>query len=214
MQEQLEREQICEIGRRCYARGLVAASEGNISVRLDAQRVLCTPSGVCKGLLKADDLCIVGMDARPLTTHRRPSSEILVHLAVYAADEAVRAVVHSHPPFATTFALLGESVPRGYLPEAEMFLGEVPVVPYATTGTSELAALVGAQVPGRAAVLLQNHGAVTWGTQLEQAYARTETLEAVCRVLFQARQIGQPRPIPADKLAALRQAAERYSHGA
>ncbi len=205
---------MCEIGRRCYARGLVAASEGNFSVRLDADRVLCTPSGICKGVLTADDLCIVGLDAQPLAATRRPSSEILVHLAVYAADEAVRAVVHTHPPFATTFALLGESVPRGYLPEAEMFLGEVPVVPYATTGTPELAAGVRAQVPGRAAVLLQNHGAVTWGAHLEQAYARTEMLEAVCRVLFQARQIGQPRPIPTDKLAALRQAAERYTRGA
>jgi L-fuculose-phosphate aldolase len=194
---------LCEIGRRAYARGLVSGSEGNFSARLDGDRVLCTPSGLCKGLLAPGDLCVVDLEGKQLGGRRRPSSEVLLHLAIYAGDPGLRAVVHAHPPFVTTFSVLGESIPDGVLPEGEVFLGPVPLVPYETPGTPEIGAAVRAYVRDHVAAILQNHGTVTWARDLETAYVLTETLEAVARVVFQARLIGQPRSIPAEKLAEL-----------
>lgn len=202
--------QLCELGRRAYARSLVAGTEGNFSLRLHDDRILCTPTGLCKGLMRPEDLCVLTLAGKQVSGRRRHSSEILVHLAIYSANPKVRAVVHTHPPFATTFAVVGEPLPRGILPEAEMFLGEVPLVPYATTGTADLANAVRPFAREHVAVLLQNHGAVTWGGDLELAYGRTEVLEAVCRVLHQARQIGVAQPIPEAKLAELRLAAASY----
>lgn len=198
------RERMCDIGRRAYQRQLVAATEGNFSCRLDADRVLCTPTGLCKGLLTPADLCVINLGGEQVEGARRPSSEIKVHLEIYRAEPTAAAVVHTHPPFATTFAVLGESIPCGILPESELFLGDVPLVPYETTGTAALAGVLRPHIAGHSGVLLQNHGAVTWGHDLESAYDLTEMLEAVCRVIFQARQIGQPRPIPSGKVAELR----------
>ncbi|TWT45483.1 L-ribulose-5-phosphate 4-epimerase UlaF [Phycisphaerae bacterium RAS1] len=198
------RERMCQIGRRAYRRQLVAATEGNFSCRLDGGRVLCTPTGLCKGLLSPADLCVIDADGNQIDGARRPSSEMRVHLEVYHSDPAAGAVIHTHPPFATTFAVLGEAVPPAILPESELFLGAVPLVPYETTGTVALADALRPFIAGHSAVLLQNHGALSWGASLESAYDLTEMLEAVCRVIHQARQIGQPRSIPAGKLAELR----------
>lgn len=205
---------MCEIGRRAYGRGLISGGEGNLSIRLDAAQaraagvsdggILCTPSGLCKGDLTPDDLCIVAPGGGRLSGSRSPSSEIRLHLDIYDSDPAVRAVIHTHPPYATTFALLGETLPAGLLPEAELFLGAVPLVPYETPGTAALARLIRPHVCGGAAAILQNHGAVTWGSTLREAFMRTETLESCCRVVWQARAIGRPLAIPPEKLAELR----------
>ncbi|MDX2199576.1 MAG: class II aldolase/adducin family protein [Phycisphaerae bacterium] len=192
-------DQICAIGRRAYSRGLVAGMEGNISVRLDERRVLCTPTMHCKGTLTPADLCLIDLEGRRLEGARKPSSEMPMHLAAYAADAGVRAVVHLHPPYATTFAVLGESVPTGHLPEAEIFFGAVPLVPYATTGTPAMGEVLRPFVREHCVALLQNHGAVSWAVDLERAYCLIESLEAVCRVVHQARQIGTPREIAAEK---------------
>lgn len=205
---------ICEIGRRAYGRALVSGGEGNLSMRLDAAQagrfgvgegsILCTPSGLCKGDLTPEDLCVVAADGSPLAGARKASSEIRLHLEIYDSDEAVRAVVHTHPPYATTLALLGETLPEGLLPEAELFLRRVPLIPYETPGTAALAKLIRPHVRDGAAAILQNHGAVTWGANLSEAFMRTETLESCCRVWWQARAIGRPVPIPREKLDELR----------
>ncbi len=200
---------ICEAMHRAYARGLIATGEGNISVRLADGRVLCTPSGPGKERLSPAELCLLATDGRQLSGLRPRSSEMLMHLAIYAAAAHVNAVVHTHAPFATTFAVLGEALPRGILAEGEIFLGDVPVAPYVTPGTAQLGAVVAPFVHQHVAALLGNHGAATWGPDLDAAYLRMETLEAVARVIYQARLIGTPRPIPADglrDLAALRAA--------
>lgn len=198
------RAKMCDIGCRAYARGLVTATEGNFSVRVAPDRVLCTPTTLSKGLLTPGDLCEVTLENRPVDGERRPSSEIRMHLAVYRRSATVQAIVHAHPPFATTFAVLGEGMPGGLLPEGELFLGEVPLVPYGLTGSDELADRVAEYLPEHTAALLQNHGAVTWGRDLEEAYTLMETLEAACRVAYQARLIGTPQPIPADRRGELR----------
>ena len=200
---------MCEIGRRAYQVGLLTAAEGNFSCRLDAERILCTPTGLCKGLLTPEDLCVVDPAGKQLAGVRRVSSEIHLHLQILEQDATVAAVVHTHPPFATTFAVLGESVPDGLLPEGALFLGSVPLVAYETPGTEELGRAVRPYVNDHVAAILQNHGAVSWGRDLESAYLLTETLEAVCRVAYQARLIGHPKPIPADKLRELEQIRRR-----
>lgn len=200
-------QQMCAIGRRAYARQLIDGSGGNFSCRLDRGRILCTPTGLCKGLLEPADLCIVSDAGTPIAGARRPSTELGLHLAIYAADERIGAIIHAHPPFATTLSVLGEGLAPGLLPEGEVFLGPVPLIPYQTPGTPALGAAVQPYVRDRVAAILQNHGTVTWGPDLESAYLLTETLEAVSRVECQARMLGGIQPIPPEeraKLAALR----------
>ncbi len=201
--------QMCEVGRRAYQRELVDGTGGNFSCRLDDQRVLCTPTLSCKGRLTPSDLCVVDLEGRPLAGTRRPSSEVRMHLEVYAASPAVRAVIHCHPPFATAFAVLGETIPTGVLPEGDVLLGPVPLIPYQTPGTREMGLALRPYVADHVAAILQNHGTVTWGLDLETAYVLTETLEAVCRVVYQAQQLGELRLIPPDKQAELRSIRER-----
>jgi L-fuculose-phosphate aldolase len=189
-------EEMCALGRRAYARQLVAGTEGNFSCRLDDERVLCTPTGVCKGLLTPADLCVIDLQANQLAGQRRRSSEMLMHVGIYAASPDVRAVIHTHPPFATTLAVVGDVDLSGFLPEGDVFLGEVPVLPYRTPGTAAMAEPLVPYVRTGVAAILQNHGAVTWGGDLESAYVLTETLEAVARTVYQARLIGTPQKIP------------------
>jgi L-fuculose-phosphate aldolase len=194
---------MCDIGRRAYQRMLVDGTGGNFSCRLDAQRVLCTPTLVCKGLLTPADLCVVDLEGRQLSGARKPSSEILMHLEIYASAPAVGAIIHAHPPYATTLAVLGETIPTGVLPEGDVFLGPVPLIPYQTPGTRAMGTALRPYVAGHSAAILRNHGTVTWGPDLETAYMLTETLEAVCRVVCQARQMGGFKTIPASEQAAL-----------
>jgi L-fuculose-phosphate aldolase len=200
---------MCEIGRRAYQRMLVDGTGGNFSCRLDERNVRCTPTLLCKGLLTPADLCTVDLDGRPVSGARKPSSEILMHLEIYAASPAVGAVIHCHPPFATTLAVLGETIPTGALPEGDVFLGPVPLIPYQTPGTRAMGTALRPYVADGSAAILQNHGTVTWGPDLETAYVLTETLEAVCRVVCQGRLLGELKTIPAreqDELAKIRRA--------
>jgi L-fuculose-phosphate aldolase len=201
-------EQMCELGRRAYAAGLVAGSEGNFSARIADGQILCTPTGCCKGWLTPADLCVVAADGQQTAGRRRPSSEMPMHVAIYSAAPSLRAVVHAHPPFATTLSVLDEVSLANVLPEGDIFLGDVPFVPYQTPGTADMARPLLPLLRDQDAVILRNHGAVTWATDLESAYLLMETLETVCRVVYQARQVGTLRLIPPEQrgvLAALRQ---------
>lgn len=201
------RQQICEIGKRAWTRGFVAASDGNISARLDDDRVLCTPTMTCKGFMTLDSLCIVDMDGKPIEGKNQPTSEIKLHLSIYRQRSDVRSVFHSHAPHATAFAVTGQAVPRHVLAEPEIFLGHVPVAPYATPGSEEFARSVDPFVASTNAVLLANHGVVTYHDSVETAFWLTEMLDAYCRVLINARSIGPVQTLSdaqADELATLR----------
>lgn len=197
------REEICEIGRRLYARGFVAGNDGNISVRLDDVRVLCTPTMISKGFMRAEDLCIVDLEGRQLEGPRKQTSEILLHLEIYRADAQVRAVVHCHPPHALALAITGEEVPTGILAEVEVFLGVVPRVPYETPGTSEFARSIRPYVGRANTALLANHGTVSWAATVERALWQTEILDAYCRVLMLAQSVGEIRRLPEEKMREL-----------
>src|SRR5438128_2502845 len=185
------KEQICEMGRRLYAKGFAAANDGNISVRLNDRQVLCTPTMVSKGFIKPDDLCVVDYEGKQLRGTRKRSSEILLHLAVYKHNPQVQAVVHCHPPHATAFAVAGEPIPKCVLPEVEVFLGEVPIAVYETPGTQKFAETIVPFVTKCNTIILANHGTVTFGPDLEKAYWNSEIIDAYCRILILARQLGR-----------------------
>lgn len=184
------KEQICEIGRRVYNRGFAAANDGNISVRIGPDRVLCSPTMICKGFMKPDDICTVDLDGNQVAGRRKRTSEILLHLAIMKERDDVKSVVHCHPPHATAFAVAHEPIPKCVLPEVEVFLGEVPIARYETPGTQQFAETVLPFVQGANTIILANHGTVSFGKDLEDAYWKTEILDSYCRILMLARQLG------------------------
>src|SRR5437764_1578922 len=203
MSEWKLREQMCEIGRRVYAKGFAAANDGNISYRLGDDRVLCTPTRVSKGFMKPDDLCIVDMDGKQDSGKRKRSGEILLHLAIMKARPDVRACVHCHPPHATAFAVAHEPIPKCTMPEFEVFLGEVAITPYETPGTQAFADTVVPYIKDTDVILLANHGTITAGSDLIDAYFKTEIIDAYCRILILAKQIGRVNYYSDEKAAEL-----------
>src|SRR6516162_4525325 len=185
------KEQICEVGRRVYAKGFAAANDGNISVRVGDNEVLCTPTMISKGFMKPEDICKVDLEGKQLAGTRKRSSEILLHLAVYRHRPDVRAVVHCHPPHATAFGVAHEPVPKCVLPEVEVFLGEVPMTAYETPGGQKFADTVVPFVKDCNTIILANHGTISFGPDLEKAYWNTEIIDAYCRILILARQLGR-----------------------
>lgn len=185
------REQICEIGRRVYNKGFAAANDGNISIRLNEKEVLCTPTLVSKGYMKPDDLCVVDYEGKQLRGKKRRTSEILIHLAVYKARPDIGGVVHCHPPHATAFAIAHEPIPKCILPEVEVFLGEVPMAVYETPGTQKFAETLLPYVKDSNTIILANHGTVAFAKDLETAYFNTEIVDAYCRMLILAKQLGR-----------------------
>jgi L-fuculose-phosphate aldolase len=197
------REAICDAGRRLHERGFVAAWDGNISHRLPDGTFLCTPTLCPKGRLKPDELCTVDAEGRQLCGPRPRTSELLLHLAIYSHRPDVQAVVHSHPPHATAFAVTGEPIPDAVLPEVEYFLGPVPTVPYDTPGTAQFAAMVVPYLDRTNTLVLSNHGTVSFAATLEQAVGFTEILDAYCRILLLAQPLGSARRLTEPQVAEL-----------
>ena len=185
------KEQICEIGRRIYAKGFAAANDGNITIRVGANEVLCTPTMVSKGFLKPEDICKVDMEGKQISGTRKRTSEVLLHLAIYKERPDIKACVHCHPPYATAFAVAHEPIPKCVLPEVEVFLGEVPIAEYETPGTTKFAETIVPYVKDCNTIILANHGTVTFGPDLEKAYWNSEIIDAYCKILLLARQLGR-----------------------
>ncbi|HXM39159.1 MAG TPA: class II aldolase/adducin family protein [Gemmatimonadales bacterium] len=199
--------------RHLAAGGLIAGRDGNISVRIGKDRALVTPSGCIKALVTAADMVEVDLAGRPRRASRRkPTSELDLHLRILRHRPDVHAVVHAHPPTATAFAVAGEEIPDNLLPELIFVVGRVPLVPYGTPGTPELGDRIAPYLDGHDALLLANHGAVTMGSTLDQAWIRMESLEHAARIILAARAVGQPQPLDArsiERLEALRAQARR-----
>lgn len=184
MAESEAKEAILDIGRRMYHRGFIASNDGNISIRVEEQAIWATPTGVSKGFMTEDMLVKMDLDGNILEGERKPSSEIKMHLGVYREDAGVQAVTHAHPPVATCFAIAGRPLDGAILTEAVMTLGTIPVAEYATPGTKEVPDSITPFVHGYNGVLLANHGALTWGGDIYQAFYRLETLEYYAKILL------------------------------
>ncbi|HJP31813.1 MAG TPA: class II aldolase/adducin family protein [Candidatus Latescibacteria bacterium] len=184
------RQEICEMGRRIYARAFVAANDGNISARLGPDRVLCTPTGVSKGFLKEDMLAICDMDGAQVSGPMKISSEIRMHLEAYKLRGDIAAVVHAHPPTATGFAVAGLDLTECVLPEVVVLLGGIPLAPYGTPGGPDIFTPMRDLVEKYDAVLMANHGAVTLGKSVQEAHFKMETVEHFARIALVARQLG------------------------
>jgi L-fuculose-phosphate aldolase len=186
--------------RQLAARGLIAGRDGNLSVRLGADRVLVTPSGFIKSLVTAADMVEVDVAGKPRRkSSRKPTSELDLHLRILRHRPDVHAVVHAHPPAATGFAVAGQEIPGNLLPELIFVVGPVPLVPFGMPGTPELGDRVVPYLEGKHhhALLLANHGAVTMGKTLDEAWIRMESLEHAARIIAAARAIGEPKPLAA-----------------
>jgi L-fuculose-phosphate aldolase len=183
--------EICEIGRRIYQKGFAAANDGNISYRVGENEILCTPTGVCKGFLKPEDLCTVDMQGNQLAGQKKRTSEIMLHIAIMKERPEVKSVVHCHPPHATAFGIAREPIPQCVLPEVEIFLGDVPITQYAIPGGQEFASTILPFVKQTNVIILANHGTVSYGETPERAYWWTEILDAYCRMLMLARGLGR-----------------------
>ncbi len=204
------RADIVEIGRRMYARGYTASNDGNISVRLDAERLLMTPKSVCKGFMTPDMMCVTDLSGRKLQGDRDPSSEMLMHLEVYRQRPDVRAVVHAHPPTATGFAVAGIPLNRAVLAEVLTTLGSIPIAEYATPSTSELPAAVRQYIKAHDGMLLANHGALTVGADLFSAYYKMETIEHFAHISLVARMLGRENLISRDEVERLQGLRNTY----
>jgi len=203
------REAIVEVGRRLYARGLISGNEGNISIR-HGEALFITPTGVCKGFLTPASIVRANLQGHHLAGDGRLSTETQMHTAIYARRTDVAAVVHAHPPVATAFAVAGIPLDRPLIAEAVVSLGTVPVVPYGTPSTQELAANVAGAICDAHALLLANHGALAVGDGIWRAWERMETLEQLARITLATRLLGQTNPLPeaaVERLAGLRSAA-------
>jgi len=204
------RHDIVEVGRRMYARGYTASNDGNISVRLDAGRLLMTPANVCKGFMNPQMMCITDLEGKKLEGDRNPSSEMQMHLEVYRQRPDVNAVVHAHPPIATGFAVAGIPLDRAVLAEVITTLGSVPIADYATPSTKELPEAVRRYIKAHDGMLLANHGALTVGAELFAAYYKMEIIEHFAKISFVARMLGGERLLSRQEVARLEGLRGRY----
>src|SRR5678816_2625518 len=204
------RADIVEVGRRMYARGYTASNDGNVSVRIDAGRLLMTPRSVCKGFMTPDMMCVTDLDGKKLQGDRDPSSEMLMHLEVYRQRSDARAVVHAHPPIATGFAVAGIPLDRAVLAEVVTTLGSVPIAEYATPSTKELPEAVRKYVKAHDGMLLANHGALTLGTDLFAAYYKMETIEHFANISFIARLLGNENLLAREEVERLQELRGTY----
>ena len=183
--------QICEIGRRLWSRAYVDGNGGNIAIRVGEGLALCTPTLVSKGYMKPEDLCLVDLEGNQLAGTKKRTSEILMHLQIMKRQARAVATVHCHPPHATAFAVAGVEPPTCMIPDIEVFIGKVPIAPYRTPGTPEMGKLVADLSDHHNTILMANHGVVSWShVSVEDAYFKMEIIEAYCRTVVVAAQLG------------------------
>jgi len=188
--EEQIRADIVEVGRRLYARAYVASNDGNISVRLDDERLVTTPKSVSKGFMTPDMMVVVDYDGKKVAGEREASSELPMHLEIYRNRPDISAVVHAHPPTATGFAVAGIPLTRAVLAEVVTTLGSIPIAEYGTPSTSELPEAVRKYIKAHDGLLLANHGAVTCCKTVMSAYYKMETIEHFARISLVARTLG------------------------
>lgn len=211
----LLRQAIIECGRIAYDRHLVTANDGNISVRYGDDKVIITPSGLCKGRMQADDLLLVNLDGSLLEAKpgRKPSSETPMHLEVYRQRPDVRAVLHAHPVFATVLSVSDTPFPVDVLPEVLLTIGQVPTTRYATPSSHDDADAIRELIKNHDALLLRQHGSLTLGKDLDAALTSLERIEHVAQVYWRAHLLGKVNRIPEDDVEKLLEVRKSFMSG-
>jgi len=199
---------IIEFGRRLYRRGLIAGTDGNLSVMTSEGSIVITASGSAKGFLGDSDLVVVDNDGQVFSGKRGPSSELAMHLTVYRHRPAVGACCHAHPAYATALAVTGQALPGNILPEAVLSVGEVALAPYAPTGTEAVGKSLEPFLDGHEAFILGNHGVLTIGATMEEAYNRMETVEHLARIVLISRGFGETKFLDDSEMDRLRNIRE------
>jgi L-fuculose-phosphate aldolase len=209
--EQDYRDDIIRVCRRIYDKGWVAMNDGNVSIRLDESRILCTPTAISKGAVEAADLIICDMKGTKVEGARERTSEIAMHTTIYSLRADVRSVVHAHPPVATGFAAAGRALDKALLPEVIIHLGAVPLASYGLPGTPALTEGMVPLIPNYDALLMENHGCTCYGSDVWQAFFRMEMVEHFARITFVAEMLGGARPLPREEVEKLFSARTRYN---
>ncbi len=200
---------MCDIGRRMWEKDYVDGNGGNITVRVSDELVLCTPTLISKGFMQPSDMCLIDLEGRQVAGTKKRTSEALTHLGIMKRQPKARACVHAHPPHATAFAVASVVPPPCLIPEAEVFIGKIGLAEYQTPGTPENANAVGHVGVDHQVVLMQNHGVITWGNDAEDAYWKMENIDAYCKTVWIASQLGSGLhsfgPAKLKELIAIRQ---------
>jgi L-fuculose-phosphate aldolase len=207
------KKQIVEVAHKLWDKGFVAANDGNITIRLNDKEFLTTPTGISKKSLTVEMIIKVDMKGQPIVhnANYRPSSEAKMHIEVYSQRPDVKAIVHSHPPYCTSFAVAGIPLDKCILPEAIITIGAVPVTPYALPSTMEIPDAIRPYIKNTDAVLLANHGALTMGTDVTNAYYKMETLEHSAKILFLSMQLGNVNVISDSEVGRLMQLRDKLN---
>jgi L-fuculose-phosphate aldolase len=208
--ERQYRREIVRFGKMLHERGYVAATDGNLSMRLDERRILATPTAMCKSMMQPSDLVIVDGDGNRLAGRRDVSSEIAMHLLIYKLRPDIRGIVHAHPPIATGFAAAGLALNQPLVCEVVIGLGSIPLARYGTPGTNELSEALAPLVPDYDAILMSNHGVVAYGCDLHQAYMKMETVEHFAQIALVTHILGRQEPLSGQQLEKLIEARGKY----
>lgn len=209
-QEPQLRASIVEIGKCAWQKGWVAANDGNISCRLDDARILCTPTGVSKGMMTVDDLIICDLDGNRIQGTRGRTTEFGMHLTIYKMRPDVNAIVHAHPPGSTGFAVAGRPLNQAILPEVIVNLGCIPLADYGLPGTPAVTEGMRPYIPNYDAILMGNHGVVCYADELWKAYFRMETVEHTARIILIAELLGGAKVLPRLEVDKLLDSRSRY----
>jgi L-fuculose-phosphate aldolase len=204
------RSQIVQFGKMLHQRGYVAAMDGNLSIRLDERRILSTPTSICKGMMRPSDLVIVDVNGERISGRNNVSSEIGMHLLIYKLRPDVRGIVHAHPRTATGFAAAGMALNKPLVCEVVIGLGSIPLAKYGTPGTPELTDALQPLIPQYDAILMSNHGVVTYGVDLHRAYMKMETVEHFAQIALITHLLGSQQPLGDCELEKLMAARAKY----
>ncbi len=205
--------EIVETCRRLHDRNMLAAADGNISYRISDDEILITPSGIAKGFMHPSQMAVINLKGEVIAGN--PSSERLMHLEIFRRCPNAKAVVHAHPPTAIAWSIAQpqlKKLPSDCLSEVILATGDIPFVPYARPGTNQMAEVLIPFLPNHKALILRNHGAVTWGSNLAEAYRGMERIEHSALILMKAQQLGGLHPLPADEIKFLYKLREKIGN--
>ena len=197
------REEMVRFGRLLHQRGYVAATDGNLSARLEDGTILVTPTGMSKGMMQPEDMVLVDLQGRKVSGHRQVSTELDMHRLIYRLRPDIKGIVHAHPTTATGFAAAGIALNKALVSEVVLELRRIPLARYATPGTRELCEALEPLVAEHDAILMANHGVVTYGDSLMKAYMRMETVEHFAKIALVTHVLGHQQPLSEDDVEKL-----------